>query len=242
MHRLRDVLDLLLAEIGEDDGQLGCDLVAHRARNADPAGLGERFKPRRDVDAIAKQIIALDENIADMHADAEAHLFAGRPVFPVFGERLLNRHRALDGVDRTGEIGDDAVAGAAKNPSAICRDVPVESGATGGQPAQGADFVLPHEPTVTFDIGREDRRELADGLFFLAHDADKAEPFAVRCADEALLLPAVADRAARRIDPRAQCRFRDDSSLPNGSKQIVLADDALAGADQVLKEVENLRL
>jgi hypothetical protein len=64
----------------------------------------------------------------------------------------------------------------------------------------------------------------------------------VRRANEALLLPTVLDRGACRIDPRAQCRFRDDPSLPHGSKQIVFADDAVAVADQVLEEVEDLRL
>ena len=83
------------------------------------------------------------------------------------------------------------------------RDAFVENDSTGGQPAQGADLVLPHQSAVALDVGREDRRELADRFLFLAHGADKAETFAVRCANEALLLPAVADRAARRVDPRA---------------------------------------
>jgi hypothetical protein len=177
----------------------------------------------------------LHDHIADMHADAKTHLL-------FFGERFLHCDRALDGIDRTGEIGDDAVAGAAEDAPAIGRDAPVEDRAAGGQPAQGADLVLPHQPAVAFDIGREDRRELADRLFFLAHGPDKAEPFAVRRANEVLFFPAIADRVARCINPRAQCRFRDDAPVPHGSKQIVLADDALTIADQVFEEIENLRL
>src|SRR5262245_19409535 len=144
-----------------------------------------------------------------MHPDAETHLL-------FWGERLLHCDRALDGVDRTGEVGDDAVAGAAEDASAIGRDALVEDGAAGGQSAQGADLVLTHQPAVAGDICGEDRRELADRLFPLAHGADKADPFAVRGAKEALLLAAVTDRTARRIDPRAQCRFRDDASMPHG--------------------------
>src|ERR1700724_1209220 len=83
-------------------------------------------------------------------------------------------------------------------------------------------------------------RDAVAGLF--AHRADKADAFAVRCAKEALLLPAVADGAARRIDPSAQGRFRDYAPLPHGSEQVVLADDALAVADRVFEEVENLWL
>jgi hypothetical protein len=106
--------DLLLAEIGKGDGQLGPDLVAYRARNANPAGLGERFEPGRDVDTVAKQILALDEDIADMHADAEAHWLTHGAGGVFFGDGILNCDRTLDGVDRTGEVGDDTVAGAAE--------------------------------------------------------------------------------------------------------------------------------
>jgi hypothetical protein len=137
----------------------------------------------------------------------------------------------LDGIDRTGEIRDDAVAGAAENAPAIGRDALVENGATGGQPTQGADLVLPHQPAVAFDISGKDRRELADRFCFLAHGANKAEPFAMRCANEALLLPTIANCAARRIDPRAQVRFGNDAPIPYRNQQLVLTDDALAVVD-----------
>src|ERR1700747_2652665 len=71
-----------------------------------------------------------------------------------------------------------------------------------GSRAQGADLVLPHQPAVAFDIGGEDRRELADRFCFLAHRADKANSLAVRGANEALFFTAVADRAVRPIDTR----------------------------------------
>jgi hypothetical protein len=148
----------------------------------------------------------------------------------------------LDGINGTGEIGDDAVAGAAKDPPAIGCDALVENSATSAQPAQGANLVLTHQPAVACDIDGKDCRQLADGFFFLAHGADKANPFAMRGAEEALLFPAVADRAARGIDPRAQCRFRNDAPVPHGCQQILLSNDALAVADRVLEEVENLGL
>jgi hypothetical protein len=196
MHRLRNVFDLLLAEIGKGDGQLGTDLVAYRARNANPAGLGERFEPGRDVNTVAKQILALDEDIANMRADAEAHWLTHCSGGVFFDDGSLNRDRTLDGVDRIGEVGDDTVPGAAEDALAMGGDQLVEDDATGGEPAQGADLVPPHQPAVACDIGRKDRRELADRLFFLAHDSDEADSFAVCCAKEALFSAAVADRAA----------------------------------------------
>src|SRR5262249_60010375 len=95
---------------------------------------------------------------------------------------------------------------------------------------------------VAGDIGGEDRCQLADRFVPFAHRADKADPFAVCSANEALLLAAVADRAARRVDPRAQGRFRDDPPVPHGGEKIVLGNDAVAVADRVLEKVEDLRL
>jgi hypothetical protein len=64
----------------------------------------------------------------------------------------------------------------------------------------------------------------------------------VRCANKALFLPIIAYGTACRIDPRAEVRFGNDAPVPYGGKQIVLADDALTIADEVLEEVEDLRL
>src|ERR1700748_1868786 len=108
---------------------------------------------------------------------------------------------------------------------------------TGGQPAQGADLVLLHQPAVAGDIGSENRRQLADCLSLLVHRADKPDAVAVRGANEALPLAAVTDRIARRIDPRTQGRFRDDPPVPHGSQQIVLADYPITVADGVFEEV-----
>src|ERR1700720_2396402 len=170
-----------------------------------------------------------------MHTDAETHLL-------FIGERILNRDRALHRIDGTREIGDDAVAGATEDPPAVGSDALIENGPAGGQPAQGAELVLTHKPAVAGNIGGEDRHELADRFPLLAHGAHEANPLTMRGANEALLLAAVADRAARGIDPRAQRRFRDDPRVPHRTQQIVLADDAFAVADRVFEGVENLRL
>src|ERR1700730_7428356 len=59
-----DVLEALLADVGE----LGFDFAAHLAervfRDADAAGLGDAFEPCRDVDAVTEDVIPLDQNIA----------------------------------------------------------------------------------------------------------------------------------------------------------------------------------
>jgi len=115
----------LFAEIDEPDRQFASDLVAHRGRDANPAGLGNRLQPGGDVDRVAEQVCSLDDHVADMDADAEPHGFALGHARIFRGQSLLHRDGALHGIDGTGEIGDDAVAGGVEDPPAICRDQPV---------------------------------------------------------------------------------------------------------------------
>ena len=83
----RDVLHRLLAEIGEGQRQLVPDLLVGRARDADAAGLAQRLQPGGDVDAVAENVVAVDDDVADIDADAEDDLL-------VFGNgRVAARHR-----------------------------------------------------------------------------------------------------------------------------------------------------
>src|SRR6266481_6503447 len=61
-HRPGDVLDLLLAQILEEEGQPVADVVMNRIGDEHPAGIGERLDPRGDVDAVA-EVIALDDDV-----------------------------------------------------------------------------------------------------------------------------------------------------------------------------------
>src|SRR5258706_453863 len=69
--RPRDVLHLLLPEIVENHRELVADLIADRPRNAQAAGLRQGFQPRRHVDAVAENVVRLDDDVADIDADAE---------------------------------------------------------------------------------------------------------------------------------------------------------------------------
>ena len=169
LHRLRDVLQALAAEPDKRRRQLCADLVAHRGGDADAAWFGQGLQPRRDVDAVAEQVLPIDYHVAEMHADTELHAFA-RGALRIFrGDRLLHRQRAFDGIDRAGEIGEHAVAGRGEDPAAIIGDQPVEDRARGAQRPQRADLVLLHQLAVADDIGREDRGELAFDYLAVCH-------------------------------------------------------------------------
>jgi hypothetical protein len=78
----------------------------------------DRFEAGGDIDAVAVEIIALDDDVADIDADAEPQ----RPrvgLCVARGDGTL----ALDGAqrrrNRAGEFGDDGIAGRAENAAMV---------------------------------------------------------------------------------------------------------------------------
>src|SRR6185312_3279241 len=77
-----DVLDGLLAEVGEGDVlEPAGELVANRAGDADAARLGERLEARGDVDAVAEDVAILVDHVAEVDSDAELHPAPRRDAF-----------------------------------------------------------------------------------------------------------------------------------------------------------------
>jgi hypothetical protein len=76
--------------------------------------------------------------------------------------------------------------------------------------------------------------------FHLPNVADKPDTLARDRPDQALLVPAVADCFAHRVDMAGQSRLGDDSPVPHRVEQVVLADDALAVPHQEKQQVEDL--
>src|SRR5262249_29236500 len=75
-----------------------------------------------------------------------------------------------------------------------------------------------------------------------SHNADESKALARNCANQPLLLTAVADRFARGIDAGSQVRFRNETSGPNRVQQVILGDHALSILNQMNQQIENLRL
>jgi hypothetical protein len=117
--RLRDVLDLLIAQIIETQRELVAYVIARRRRDTDRARLGESFEAGGDIDPVAEQVAAVNHDIADMHANAELHWLGGLLLHVHRRDRRLHRDRALDSIHRAGEISDNAVAGGVEDPTAV---------------------------------------------------------------------------------------------------------------------------
>jgi hypothetical protein len=54
-------------------------VVAHRPGDADAARLGQRFQARRDIDAVAKDLVFLGDDVTEVDADA-------KPDAPLVGQ------------------------------------------------------------------------------------------------------------------------------------------------------------
>ena len=73
-------LSSLLAEIVEGESDLAAAPACTRLRDADAARLGDAFQPRGDVDAVAEDVVALDDDVADIDADAEFDARSAAPA------------------------------------------------------------------------------------------------------------------------------------------------------------------
>ena len=74
---LLDVFEVLLTQIGELSSDLASDVIVDGRRDADAAGFCHAFQPRRDVDAVSKNVMGLDDDVADIdaHAKSDAVIF-----------------------------------------------------------------------------------------------------------------------------------------------------------------------
>ena len=97
-------------------------------RNADAARLRNAFKARRYVDFIAKDIVAINDNVANIDANTELDLLARRHFGISFRHRALNVDGATNRIDCTCKFYQRAVARSLDDAAAILRDLRIDEG------------------------------------------------------------------------------------------------------------------
>src|SRR5258708_6091268 len=98
-HWAVDVLQPLLAQIGELDLDLASNLIVRRRRDADTSRLSNALKPCSDVDTVPKNVIALDQDVAEVDPDPKQHTPVLRDAFVPLGHHRLNGYCAFDCID-----------------------------------------------------------------------------------------------------------------------------------------------
>ena len=145
---------LHLAQVVEREVELAVDFLVHFGGNPDPACLGQRFDARRDVDAIAEDVVLVDDDVADVDADAVLDLLFRRHAGIALGHAALHVHRAANRIDDASELQQQAVAGGLDHATGVFADLGVDQfAAMGPEGCQRATLVATHEAGVAHNIG-----------------------------------------------------------------------------------------
>src|SRR5262249_36613072 len=108
----------------------------------------------RYVDAVAVDVVALDDDVAEVDADAETDQPVVRHALVAHGHLALDVGRALHGIDDAAEFDQRAVAHQLDHAPAMLCDRGIDELAPARlQPLQRAALVGAHEPAVADHVG-----------------------------------------------------------------------------------------
>ena len=166
-HGPGDVLERLLAEVDELSLDPATHMIVGGAGDAYAARLADGFEPRCDIDAVAQNILAVDQHVAEIDADAVEDASGLGNARVAFGHLLLHANRALDRRDDRRKFQQHAVAHRLDEPAAESANDRRRRLAMFPHRARRPRFVIAHQPRVADDVGGEDRGEAAG----LAHSS-----------------------------------------------------------------------
>ncbi len=129
-------------------------MIAHDPADADPAGIGQPLQPRRDIDAIAEDVVSVDDDVTDVDTDAKLDPLLGGHLGIALGHATLHVDRAADRVDHTGKFQQQAVARGLDDAATVLSDRRVKEFLPMRlQSGQCGTVVATHEQGVTHHIG-----------------------------------------------------------------------------------------
>src|SRR4051794_2504299 len=123
-NRLVDVLELVITAIFESEIESIANLITHRARNHDPAGLRNALQTRGHIHAAAVDVSVLDDDVAEVYAHAELQV-----TLPL-AKAALHFRSARDRIHHARKLSQKSIAGQLHNPAAMLRDLSVDHLAT----------------------------------------------------------------------------------------------------------------
>src|SRR5262249_32136075 len=137
------------------------DLIVDAARDAYASRVGDRLDARRDVDSVPQQIATLDDDVAQVDADAKPHARGLRQMLVACTQRGLNFRRAPNSLHRGRKLCEDRVACGVERAAPVRLQELVEDFAMTPKDLDGTLLVFTHHPAVSEYVGHEDRREPA---------------------------------------------------------------------------------
>lgn len=177
LHRLGDVLQVLQSKIVVGHIDLAANLPVGVIRDANAAGIGNALQPRRDIDAVAEDIAVIDDDVADMDADADIDPYVGLHIRVLSGHAALDFDGAAQRVHGAGKLDQHAVTGGLHNASAMLGDGRIDQRLPDCfQPRQRSFLVGAHEAAIAGDIGCQNRRETPLYPFHCQNGLDATRP------------------------------------------------------------------
>src|SRR5262249_37671354 len=160
------VLDLLVAHVLERKIELIAHLIAHDAADADPAWLRQSLQTRSDIDAVAVNILVVDDDVTDVETDAKLDTLFRRDLGVALGDLPLDVDRAAYRIDDARKLDEDAVARGLDDAPAVLRDFWIDDRASVAlECGQRAFLIHAHQPRIACNIPGENGREAAFDSF-----------------------------------------------------------------------------
>jgi len=151
-HGFLYVLDQLLAKILVTKIELVPHLIVCHSGNADAARFSKTFKPRGYVHSVSEDFLVLFDNIANVNANTKLHSPVSGQFLVALLEPPLQRHRAFQGINHTGEFQEKSVSGSVDNPTSMISYKPEHYLPMGLQRADGLHLIPAHEAAVALYI------------------------------------------------------------------------------------------
>src|SRR6516165_7262222 len=148
-NRLGNVLNPVSPQRAVIEIELVPDLIINGLRYADGARLGERLEAGGDINAVAKDVVTVDDHIAEVDANPQLETALGRDRVVDGARGALHFHGAFQRIDDARKIRQQAVTGRADDPSAVRSDQRVDGAAQFTQGLVGTRLVFAHQPAET---------------------------------------------------------------------------------------------
>jgi len=155
-----NILDPSISRVFEKKTGMPTQLFADGRCDRYPTGFCQPFEPGSNIDAVAINVIFLNDNITRIDADAQLQLAVAGGII-VGSQIALDIYGAIHRVDGAVELNEEAVALAADESTLVQRDSWFDHGFDAiGKPDVCALLVDAHQTAIADDIGEKDRRKL----------------------------------------------------------------------------------
>ena len=136
-------------------------MVPHRARDADAAYRALRLQPSGDIHAVAMQVRAVRDHVANVDTNAEANAPVGRLIAVIDRHLLLYLDRAAHCAIDAVECDQQRVAAGLHHSAAVLADCRVDQrAAQRAQTTQRASIVQADQAAVADHVGIDDSDQL----------------------------------------------------------------------------------